>query len=149
MDAASLDVDLRKCVYDITVKRGLPPMLSELVTAAGMKLDDVRAGLARLADAHVLVVQPASGEILMAPPFSAVPTPFVVQTRLHQSYANCAWDALGVSVMLHEPAQIISACGCCGEAISIHTRMRGRPHGDSVMHFAVPAMRWWEDIVFT
>lgn len=150
MDAAStLDADLRKCVYDITVKRGSSPTVAELATAAGATLADVRAGLARLADAHVFVLQPASGEILMAPPFSAVPTPFVVRTRPHQSYANCAWDALGVSVMLREPAQIISACGCCGEAITVHTSMHGPPQGEGVMHFAVPAIRWWDDIVFT
>ena len=150
MDTAStLDAVLRNHVYDATLRRGSPPTIADLATTARATIDDVRAGLARLAAARVLVLQPTSGEILMAPPFSSVPTSFVVQTPPHASYANCAWDALGVSVMLREPARIVSACGCCGDALSLFTRMDGPPQGDGVIHFAVPARHWWDDIVFT
>lgn len=55
----------------------------------------------------------------MAPPFSAVPTPFAVDTSRHSAYANCAWDALGVPIMLGERARVVTACGCCGEAITL------------------------------
>jgi hypothetical protein len=150
--ASSLDTDLRKWVYAITRQRGTPPTISELTTATHATPAEIRAALARLASGRVLVLQPSSGEILMAPPFSAVPTPFVVHTRAHQSYANCAWDAFGVPAMLHEAARITTACGCCGEAISVHTRVDQPPEEheeNAVMHFAVPANRWWEDIVFT
>jgi hypothetical protein len=85
----------------------------------------------------------------MAPPFSSVPTPFVVRTTPHSSFANCAWDALGISVMLRQAAAIVSACGCCGEAITLNTSLEGAPGEDAVIHFAVPARHWWDDIVFT
>jgi hypothetical protein len=81
--------------------------------------------------------------------FSAVPTPFVVQTMAHSAYANCAWDALGVSVMTAQPARIESACGCCGEALALDTHLEDAPDGAGTIHFAVPARRWWDDIVFT
>lgn len=109
----------------------------------------MRAGLTRLAAGRVLVLQPSSHEILMAPPFGAVPTPFVVHTPAHAAYANCGWDALGVSVMLQRSARIDSGCGCCGERLTLDTTMSSPPTGGGLLHFAVPARRWWDDIVFT
>jgi hypothetical protein len=145
----SLDTTLRRHVYGVTLDRGRPPTIAELSALTGAPDAEVRGGLRQLAAARVLVLQPASGEILMAPPFSAVPTPFFVTTSRHQSYANCAWDALGVPVMARVAAQISSACGCCGESMQLQTNGGATPNGDGVIHFAVPAQRWWEDLVFT
>jgi hypothetical protein len=146
--AATLDQRVRRCVYDTCLKRGLPPSRSELAESSGASPALILESLARLAAARVLVLQPESGEILMAPPYSAVPTPFVVRSR-HAAYANCAWDALGVSVMQHEPVEVHSACACCGEALTVTTRSESTPLGDALIHFAVPARHWWDDIVFT
>jgi hypothetical protein len=145
----SFDATLRHHVYLTTLDRGRPPTIAELSALTGASDGDVRGGLRQLAAARVLVLQPASGEILMAPPFSAVPTPFVVTTSRHQSYANCAWDAFGVPVMTRAAAEISSACGCCGEAMRLQTDGEATPNGGGVMHFAVPAQRWWDDLVFT
>jgi hypothetical protein len=183
-DAVSLDASLRRHVYDVTLARGTPPAIGELGAMARASQSDVRKGLLQLAAARVLVLQPESGEILMVPPFSAVPTPFLVRTTRHASYANCAWDALGVPVMLEDAAEITTACGCCGESLTLtadgkapaasrpvanrqeaqfktHEGCRESasptplhsaptaPAGRGVMHFAVPARHWWDDLVFT
>ena len=147
--AIALDAKVRRHVYDVALRRGAPPSIAELMEATTAARDDVGQSLARLASGRVLVLQPGSGEILMAAPFSAIPTPFVVRTRAHVAYANCAWDALGVSVMTRTAAHVFSACGCCGEALTIDTSMEGVPDGSGIIHFAVPARRWWDDIVFT
>ena len=147
--ATTLDARLRRYIYDFTFREGSPPSIAQLAAALNSSSNNARAALAQLAIARVLVLQPESGEILMAPPFSAVPTSFVVQTRAHVAYANCAWDALGVSVMMNEPARISTSCGCCGEGLSLRTSLEGPLESDSIIHFAVPARRWWEDIVFT
>jgi hypothetical protein len=144
-----LDADLRRLVYDVSLQHGAPPSISQLTTAVGRSTSDVRTALQRLAAARVLVLQPGSDEILMAPPFSAVPTPFVVHTARHTSFANCAWDALGVPVMMRTPARIESACACCGAAMRLEADGDATPAGAGVIHFAVPAQRWWHDIVFT
>lgn len=143
-----LDRALRKAAYDITTKWGLPPTIADLSAMCAASEPDVRAGLTRLAAARMVVLQP-SGELLMVPPFSAVPTPFVVRTRRHTSYANCIWDALGVAVMLRESADVTTACGCCGDAMTLHAHHDEPPGGSGVIHFAIPARRWWEDVVFT
>ena len=146
---ASFDGALRQHIYRRCLDHGAPPSRGELAEATGASSADVLAGLTRLAAGRVLVLQPSSHEILMAPPFSAVPTPFVVHTPAHVAYANCAWDALGVSVMRQRGARIDSGCGCCGERLTLDTTMSALPAGEGLVHFAVPARRWWDDIVFT
>lgn len=102
----------------------------------------------------MLVLQPGSGEILMANPLSAVPTAFVVETEgtaeSRSWYGNCIWDALGVIAMLHGDGRVLTSCGCCGESMAVSVRqgeVEARPPG--IVHFAIPAKHWWDDIVFT
>ena len=146
MDRAS---ELRRLIYDRTLTTGIPPAVAELAAASGLDLADVRNGLQPLAAGRIVVLQPGSGELLMVPPFSAVPTPFVVESPRHSSFANCAWDALGVAVMLCQPVEVVTACGCCGESMRLDVSPDAAPNGTGVIHFAVPARRWWDDIVFT
>jgi hypothetical protein len=153
MDRAAV---LRRHIYDRTLTTGAPPTVAELAAASGLDRADVRDGLDGLATSRIVVLQPGSGEILMAPPFSAVPTPFVVaiddrdrgSTRF-RCYANCAWDALGVPIMMRTPARIATACGCCGEAMTLDVAHDRPPAGADIVHFAVPAIQWWKDVVFT
>lgn len=143
------DTALRKTIYDLTLAGGTPPKIAHLSDTTRAPESEVRASLQRLATGRVVVLQPHSGELLMVPPFSAVPTPFVVATARYTTYANCAWDAFGIPVMQHGDAEITSACGCCGESITLAALGDRPPVGHAVLHFAVPAHRWWEDIVFT
>ena len=143
------DAALRRHIYDRTLATGQPPTAVELAELTRLAGDDVRAGLEQLAAGRIVVLQPDCGEILMAPPFSAVPTPFLVTTARHTSYANCAWDALGVPVMMRTGAHLAAACGCCGESIGLDVEPDRPPAGSHVVHFAVPALLWWKDVVFT
>jgi hypothetical protein len=147
--AVSLHTMLRRHVYNITLDTGTPPTIVDLIALTRRPDAEVRDGLRQLAADRILVLQPASGEILMAPPFSAIPTPFLVRTPRHESYANCAWDAIGVPVTLGVRGLIVSACGCCGESITVETGPSTPPTGSAVVHFAVPARQWWDDLVFT
>jgi hypothetical protein len=142
------DQRVRFHVYDATMRSGTPP--SAAAVAASMESDraSVVESFRRLADAHVLVVQRDSGEILMAPPFSAVPTPFLVQTPRYPMYGNCIWDALGVAAMLGMDAKILTSCGDCGSAAVVAVE-NGMVRGEGLIHFALPAREWWNDIVFT
>ena len=147
----SMDDAVRRVVYDVTTSTGSIPTVVEVARTLGLGVDDVRGSLQRLADAHILVLQRESGEVLMAPPFSAVPTPFIVRGSEIMAWGNCIWDALGILAMLHTDGVVETACGCCGEATTLsveHGRLR-IPADAPVVHFAVPARDWWNDIVFT
>jgi hypothetical protein len=143
-----LDQLVRKYIYDIAMQRGSLPSLSETSTGFDIPLADVQAAFQRLAEGHNLVLQPENGEILMANPFSAVPTPFLVKLGAFNCFGNCIWDALGIAAMMKQDALIKTACGDCGIAMELSIE-GGQVRGDAgIIHFALPARRWWEDIVF-
>ena len=142
-----LDLQTRRAVYDGAIERGKIPSASEVAESLGASEDDVRASLRRLAGAHMLVLQ-ESGEVLMANPFSAVPTPFVVTARGRSWYANCIWDGMGVAAMLDSDALIDASCGCCGASMRLEVPAQCLDEDERVAHFAIPAKHWWDDIVF-
>lgn len=147
MDAR--DLELRNLTYRLFVEQGRAPAAEELGRAAGLTVHDVHAGWRRLHDMHALVLNPATTEIRMANPFSAVPSAHRVQAAGRWWYANCAWDAFGVCAALHADGRIETSCPDCGEAMPIEVR-DGRPDDESLLfHCLVPAAHWWDGIVFT
>src|SRR6266568_6928499 len=104
-----LDSRVRGEVYDFTMRYGVPPRSSQVARALSIDPQEVRKSFTRLAAEHVIVLQPESGEILMAAPFSAVPTPFHVRAGSVEAYANCIWDALGIPAMLKWDARIATS----------------------------------------
>ena len=103
----------------------------------------------RLAQGHILVLQPESGEILMANPFSSVPTAFLVEANGQSWWGNCIWDALGILAMVGKDGRVRSSCPDCGEGLRL-TVTNGEMESTSlVAHFSVPANQWWDNIVFT
>jgi hypothetical protein len=143
---------VRKVVYDVTLTRGFPPSLADAAKSLGATLAEARAAFRRLADAHVLVLQPDSDEILMANPFSAVPTPFVVELDAFTCFGNCIWDALGIGAMMKRDARIKTSCGDCSAVMELRVAdgvLQDTPQNmQGLIHFALPARRWWDDIVF-
>ena len=141
------DVRVRIAVYEQVIATGRPPSTAELAERLELQPPQVAAALERLGTARALVLQPESREVLMANPFSAVPTPYLVRTAERAYYGNCIWDALGVPAMLGADAAIETSCACCGEALALAVR-GGLVPAQGVVHFAIPARRWWEDIVY-
>lgn len=148
MNPQELDQKVRQHVYEVALATGTPPAVSVVAEALDIARDEAETSLQRLAEGHVLVLQPESREILMAPPFSAVPTPFLVRTASYSCFGNCIWDALGVAAMLQMDARIDTSCQDCGTLMSVAVRSGG-VSPDGLVHFAIPAKEWWADIVFT
>ncbi len=143
-----LDRRVRKLVYDVTLRRGVPPTVAATADGLSVSLQQIAASFQRLAAGRVLVLAPDSGEILMANPFSAVPTSFLVEFNDYTCYGNCIWDAMGVVAMRGRDARIKTSCGDCGAPMEVRivSQALQSPHG--VAHYALPARRWWDDIVF-
>ena len=64
-------------------------------------------------------------------------------------HGNCVWDALGVIAMLGSDGEVETSCADCDSPLELSVRDGALAPTDTVVHFAVPAARWWEDIVFT
>ena len=146
MDGA--DIDLRNVTYARFVELGRAPTPTEVATVTTLTEDDVRDGWQRLHDAHALVLDDR-GDIRMANPFSAVPTPFRVHAGGKAWYANCGWDAFGIGAALHVDSVIEAECADCHEPLRLHVRERRPDDTELIFHIPVPAIDWWRDIGFT
>lgn len=145
-----LDLRIRNHVYASFTRAGAAPAPAETATALGLAEEDVAAAYRRLHDAHALVLEPGSTAIRMLNPFSAVPTPHRVEAAGRSWFANCAWDALGIPAALHADGTVRSGCADCGEPLELDVRDGRLARGaELLVHFVVPARRWWDDIAFT
>lgn len=142
------DRAVRLHVFERTAGDGVVPTVADAARALGLSEADVEASFRRLAAGKVIVLVPGGREILMANPFAARPTAFRVNADGRQWYGNCAWDALGVLSALGADGTVTTTCADCGDPLEVAVE-RGSPTGRAVLHIAVPAHSWWEDIVFT
>ncbi len=139
-------------VYRSTAASGKVPLAAEVAAAVGGTREEALAAFAALRARKLLFLGRESGEIAMANPFSAVPTPFLVTSGARSYFANCVWDAYGILAALHADGRIQASCACCGEAMGLAVE-GGEPStatvGSGVAHFAVPAAHWWDDLPYT
>jgi hypothetical protein len=148
-DTEALDKEVRRHLYDRFMSEGSAATVEETAGALRSTPEEVGAAYRRLAHGHVFVLQ-GDGEILMANPFSAVPTPFRVEVAGRAWYGNCIWDALGIPAMVRQDARIVTGCGDCNDAMVLTVKdgfLLYPPPG--VIHFSVPAQHWWDNIKFT
>jgi hypothetical protein len=148
-EEARIDQEVRLAVYRHFVSTGAAPDAPALAAPLALTPEQAEASLRRLGSQHVLVLEESTCRIRMAMPFSGVPTAYRVETARGAWWANCGWDALGIPAMLNEDARIITRCQDCEAPLSLtleHGQLRER---EGVLHFLVPAARWWEDIGFT
>lgn len=136
-------------MYRHLVRTGQAPSPRDISGDVGVEPTVITASLERLDASHVLVLHPTTRQLWMAMPFSAVPTDFRVRSAERAWWANCAWDALGISAMLQTPAEITTSCTDCGDPPTVRSTGLALADSSGVVHFAVPAAAWWEDIGFT
>ena len=145
-----LDLRIRNHLYASFVADGHARTAEETGSELGLAENEVEAAYRRLHDAHALVLHPGTTEIRMLNPFSAVETPHRVVAGGRSWFANCAWDALGIPGALHTDGDVHSGCADCGEQLELEVRDGRLVRGaELLVHFAVPARRWWDDIAFT
>jgi hypothetical protein len=143
------DLEVRRTTYRLFVELGRAPTAEDVGEEAGTAGDEVLSSWRRLHDEHALVLNPATAELRMANPFSAVPTAYRVQANGRWWYGNCAWDAFGICAALHADGRIETSCPDCGEALAVTVTDAKPDDASLVFHCLVPAARWWDDIVFT
>lgn len=144
-----LDNRVRMALYERFVEDGEPPGAGEVADALGIAAADAEAAFRRLHEAHIIVLTPATTQVWMAAPLSAVPTDFRVETTRGEFWGNCVWDGLGVVSMLGGEGTVRTRCPDCGEPMALRVEGGQLLETDGLAHFAVPAKRWWDNIGFT
>lgn len=141
--------ELRIHIYERLLDIGRPPTSQEIATHFAISQTDARRSIADMKIGKTVLPDPQTGEIWMAGPFSAEPTTYRVIGSRAQWSANCAWDMLGVAMIAGEEVRIEAQCTDCGSPMLLRANPRSAPDAEGVVHFLVPARRWYEDIRFT
>jgi alkylmercury lyase-like protein len=149
-DIDLLAQDVRRFVFRCAADTAAVPQAPEIARALGRPEPQVRAALHQLAAGRALILAPNDGAIWAANPFCAVASGFRVEASGKRYWGICAWDALGIAAALHSDAVITAPCGDCGDALTLEIRDGAlRNGGSAVIHFAIPARHWWDNIGFT
>jgi hypothetical protein len=144
-----LDPQVRLHVYHQLLETGMAPSAADTAAAVDRPVADVEDAYRRLAEARTLVLAPGTLNVWMANPLSAVPTPFRVQVGDRGYWGNCIWDALGIAPMLGQDGKLSTSCGDCQAPMTLTIRGGALLPAEGVIHFAVPAAHWWDNIGFS
>ena len=145
-----IQAQIRAAVYGHLIQHGEAPDTATLAGETDLDVDEILGALGELEDAHALVLGPNRDSIWMAHPFSAVPTPYPVETADGgHHWGNCAWDALGVLALLGRDGKSSTACPDCDDPMTLEVAGGALVSDDDVVHFLVPPRRFWDDVGFT
>lgn len=143
------DIEVRLAVFRQLADSGRAPSYGELANRLGTSDTIVREALGRLALSRAIVLRPGTSDIWMANPFSAVETGFEVSAGDSRWYGNCIWDSLGVLALVKRDGSVQTPCPDCGEPLRVEVSGGHLQSNDAIVHFAVPAAHWWDDIGYT
>lgn len=122
---AARETEVSRHVLRMFLSRGGPISVEEIISAFhDSPADTIHQALITLDDDDLIRIR--EGRVDVAYPFSASPTPFVVQLRDgKERHACCAMDALGFAPMVGQPIEIRSRCHHCDAPL----RFSASPNG--------------------
>lgn len=141
--------DVRLYVFREAAESGEVPQPPRIAEALGRPEADVQEALRHLAAARVLILAPNGTNIWAANPFCAVPSGFRVDAGGKTYWGICIWDALGIAAALGTDAVIRTPCGDCVDSLTLEIQGGRLVRSEGILHFAVRASRWWDNIGFT
>ena len=141
---------VKLAIYDHFATTSHAPTVGDLATKLGIAPEEVQHAFGELHKQRLLVPEPVDpSRIRMAPPFSAIPTSFRVTVGAKAYHANCVWDSIGIPAALHADGMVRARDGHSREAMTLVIRNGTPKPTPCVIHIAVPASHWWDDIIYT
>ena len=140
---------VRIYVFRQATETGHVPQPPRIAEALQQPQAEVEEALRYLAAGKVLILAPNGTNIWAANPFCAVPSGFRVDAAGKTYQAICVWDALGIAAALGSDALVRTSCGDCGDPMTLGIQDGELTQTDGIVHFAVPAHHWWDNIGFT
>jgi Alkylmercury lyase len=149
LGADTLDQDVRLYVFRQAADTAVVPSPAEIAAALDRPQPEIEESLRRLAAGRVLILAPNTTNIWAANPFCAVPSNFRVSTFGRTYWGICIWDALGIPAALKADATVTARCSDgCEQEIVLEVKDGELVRSEGIVHFGVPAARWWENIGF-
>jgi hypothetical protein len=128
-------VEMRRRLFRHFAETGEPPEFT-------------REELALLAQGRAAVLD-EEGRLDFANPFATGPRDFVVRTPERRYFATCVWDGLGILALLGSDGHVETHCLDCDEPLELVVHGGALQPTTAVVHFLVPAARWYDDLRFT
>ena len=138
---------VRAVVIQTLRDTGFAPSAAQIAATLSASEPDIYLALHSLAERHRLALLPGTDKVWMAHPFSGVETDFAVSIGKHRWFANCVWDGLSILALLGD-GNLDTHSPATGEPIQLTVSAR-KVLGEALVHFLVPARRFWDDIGFT
>lgn len=148
-DQHDLDRAVRLFVFTTAAKTGQVPQPDDIAARLGYPRSIVDDTLSRLAAGRAIILAPNSTNVWAADPFCATPTTFRVTVHGRTYFGICIWDALGIPAALGADGTVTAACGDWGDPLTLEIRNGRLMRAEGVVHFGVPAARFWDNIAFT
>lgn len=140
---------MRHLIYHVFATTGRAPDLTQLATTLDAPESAALEMLHMLGDMHSVFLTEDRRGVLMANPFSAIPTPFQVSANGTDYWANCAWDMLGIPAALGTDATIQATYAIDNTTTELAVA-DGRPLGDlGIVHFQQRFRHWYDDLRHT
>jgi hypothetical protein len=142
--------DVRVEIYRSFIDDARAPVPAEIAARLGSSVDEVTASVRELADQEVVALVSGTDSLWLAHPFCALDAPFSVASGGRHWDAICIWDALGILAMLETDGRVVTRCPDCGDDLTVSVE-QGAVSGPAeyLVHYGVPAARWYEDIGYT
>ena len=141
---------VRTYIYQQFAATTHAPQLTDIAAHFALTHGQVSNLLHALHEIHALFLDPSTTNIRIANPFSAVPTPFVVEVNGKRYWANCAWDSFGVIAALQATEGAIHAtCAQSGAPLHLHIHLGAVVATSAMIHVLVPFQQWYENMVYT
>src|SRR5687768_4775049 len=145
----SLLWQVRHFVYNHFADTTHSPSEEETAAHFNISIEEANTFYKELHNRHAFFLEPETLTIRMANPFSGIPTDFKVHANSKTYYANCAWDMLGIPVVLQSDAIIEAVCTESNESVQLEVKNGQPTHYDLLIHFPLPFARWYDDLLFT
>ena len=143
---------VRKYIFDHFFEYTTSPPLEEVMQRFKLTRKEAYESFRELEEDHQIVLVPGTQRILMANPFSAIPTPFRVYVGSRRFYANCAWDSVALHVMLEQEARVESFCHHCAEPVEL-SLSRGEVKSSKTLSplifLSTPVSKWYDNLINT
>jgi Alkylmercury lyase len=146
----SLADDVRVEIYRTFTEKGRAPTSEEIAAALEVSVDEAESATRELADQRVIAFHPGTTRVWLAHPFCDGDAPFEVRSGDRRWAGICIWDSIGILALLGIDGEVTTDCPDCGEPIELSVS-QGKLEGDAglVIHYGVPASRWYEDVAYT
>ena len=145
----SLLWQVRHFVYNHFADTTYPPSVEDTAKNFDISTEEAGEYYKELHNRHAFFLDLGTLTIRMAWPFSAVQTNFKVYANGKTYYANCAWDMLGIPVVLQSDALLEAVCTESNESVQLEIQDGQITNYDLLIHYPIPFSRWYDDLVFT